>query len=119
MTNDPVWVWTRLRASVIFMIIDSMLLLFALIRMGCIIRKYKGININIWYMVLHYTIFVFSITSLYFAYSSTGSEENNHTQKIYKSLHMTFSVYMACKFVMTLSITYIIFEVARRQKNAV
>jgi hypothetical protein len=68
--DDQIWIWTRLRAPVIFMTIDSILFLFAIIRMGLYIRKNGGVKINIWYMLLHYLIFGITIASLYFAYNS-------------------------------------------------
>jgi hypothetical protein len=104
------------------MCIDSIILLIALIRIWCVIRKNEGVKTNASYMAIHFIIFITSVASLYFAYTSENTTPDSpYDDKVntFKKLHMTMSVYMGCKFVMNVSFAYVIFSVAKRQLNAI
>jgi len=115
----PMWVWARLKGPLILLIIDSLVLLAALIRMGCILRKNQGLRINLWFMALHYSILTISIGTLFVAYDSKNlvADEPEAHVSTFNSLFLTFSLYMAFKFVMNASITFILFQIAKKQKD--
>jgi len=115
----PLWVWTRLRGPILLLIIDSLVLLAALVRMGCILRKHKGLRINVWYMLLHYSVLTISIATLFQAFDSKNlkADETDEPVRTFRDLLFAISLYMAFKFVLNTSICFIIFGIAKKQKN--